>query len=216
MSKRYASIAFTDHVREVQDAYGSGPFYAKHVTRGAGLDSGDALSDDAQEFLAARDSFYLATVSESGWPYVQHRGGAPGFVRVIDEHTIGWADFAGNLQYVTTGNLATDTRVALIAMDYPHRSRLKIFGRASVVRAEDDPELARRLTVPGHDGTVERMVLVTIEAFDWNCPQHITPRYTLDELGPRIAPMQERLRLLEADNDRLSRELESLKAASNS
>lgn len=213
MSTRYASIAFTDHVREVQDAYGSGAFYAKHVARGTGHTTGDALSADAAEFLADRDSFYLATVGEGGWPYVQHRGGAAGFVRVLDEHTIGWAELSGNLQYVTTGNLASDGRVALIAVDYPHRSRLKVYGRATSVRADDDPELAARLTVPGHDGVVERLMVVAVEAWDWNCPQHITPRFTLDELGPRIAPMQERLARLEADNERLRGELDALRVA---
>lgn len=206
MSRRYASIAFTDHVREVQDSYGSGAFYAKHVARGSDAEAGDALTDDAREFLAARDSFYVASVSETGWPYVQHRGGAQGFVRVIDDHTIGWADFGGNLQYVSTGNVATNDRVSIIAVDYPHRSRLKIYGRASFVRAEDDPELVRRLTVPGHDGVVERAVVVAVEAYDWNCPQHITPRFTLDELSDRIAPLRDRLDELERENARLRAE----------
>ena len=213
MSRRYASIAFTDPVRHVQDAHGSGAFYAQHVARGQDVTAGDALDDRAAAFLSARDSFYLATVGEGGWPYVQHRGGDAGFVRVLDPHTIGWADLGGNLQYVTTGNLTTDDRIALIAVDYPHRARLKLFGRATVVQAADDPELAGRLVVPGYDGTVERLVTVTVEAYDWNCPQHITPRYTVSELAPQIAPLQQRLEQLEAENARLRSELGSTSGA---
>ncbi len=190
MSTSYGSIAFTDSVRAVQDSYGSGAFYAQHAARGtAPLDGrpGDPLTDDVRDFLAEQDSCYVATVGETGWPYVQFRGGAPGFVQVVDEHTIGWADFRGNLQYVSTGNLTTNDRVALIAVNYPRRSRLKIFGHARVVRVEDDPDLAARLTPAGHDGVVERAVLVTVDAYDWNCPQHITPRFTLAELEAQNA-----------------------------
>ncbi|MET0766919.1 MAG: pyridoxamine 5'-phosphate oxidase family protein [Aeromicrobium sp.] len=210
MSKKYGSIAFTEHVKSVQDTYGSGDFYARHAARGAGVIEGDALTDDVRAFLAERDSFYVATVSESGWPYVQHRGGAPGFLRVVDEHTIAWADFRGNLQYVSAGNLETNDRVALIAMDYPHRSRLKIYGRARVVRAEDDPGLIASLRTPDHDGVVERAVVVTVEAFDWNCPQHITPRFTPKELEGRVRALVDRLDSLEAENAQLREQLQAL------
>jgi predicted pyridoxine 5'-phosphate oxidase superfamily flavin-nucleotide-binding protein len=212
MSTKYGSIAFTEHVKAVQDTYGSGDFYARHAARGAGQVEGDALTADVTDFLDGRDSFYLATVSETGWPYVQHRGGAPGFVRTIDDHTIGWADFRGNLQHVSTGNLSTDDRVALIAVDYPTRRRLKIYGHARVVRAEDDPDLAARLTRPDHDAIVERAVVVTVEAYDWNCPQHITPRFTVAELSERIAPMRMRLESLETENALLREELADLRA----
>lgn len=213
MSAKYGSIAFTPHVTAVQDSYGSGEFYRKHAARGAGHLEGDRLTGDVREFLAERDSFYLATVSETGWPYVQFRGGARGFARVVDEHTIGWADFRGNLQYVSTGNLATNDRVALIAMDYPARRRLKVYGRARVVRAEDDPEIAEGLTLPEHDGVVERAVLVTVEAFDWNCPQHITPRYTAAELDEHLTPTRRRLESLEAENALLREELAAARDA---
>lgn len=213
MSAKYGSIAFTPHVAAVQDSYGSGEFYRKHAARGAGHLEGDRLTGDVREFLAERDSFYLATVSETGWPYVQFRGGARGFAQVVDEHTIGWADFRGNLQYVSTGNLATNDRVALIAMDYPARRRLKVYGRARVVRAEDEPEIAERLTLPEHDGVVERAVLVTVEAFDWNCPQHITPRYTAAELDEHLTPTRLRLESLEAENALLREELAAARDA---
>lgn len=207
MSRRYASIAFTDDVQAVQHERGSDTFYNRKRVAGAASTEPDALTDDEVEFLAERDGFYLATVSETGWPYVQHRGGAPGFVRVLDEHTIGWADFRGNLQYVSTGNLGGDDRVAIIAMDYAHRRRLKIFGHARIVTAEQDPALMKSLGVPGYDAEVERAVLITVDAYDWNCPQHITPRFSADELKPALADMRQRLADLEAENAALKREL---------
>ncbi len=200
MSRSYASIAFTDRVRSLQDQRGSGAAYARHVARGGGQPGGDPIDTDVREFLAERDGFYLATVGETGWPYVQFRGGAPGFVRVLDDHTLGWADLRGNLQYVSTGNLAGDDRVSLIVMDYAHRRRLKVFGRARVVSTEDDPGLAARLTAGVHDGVVERLVVVTVEAYDWNCPQHITPRFTAAELAPHLDALQERIEALESEN----------------
>lgn len=200
MSHSYASIAFTQRVRDLQDQHGSGPTYARHVAR-AGDDVGhDPLDDHVRDFLAERDGFYLASVSETGWPYVQFRGGAAGFLRVVDDHTLGWADFRGNLQYVSTGNVAGDDRVSLIVMDHAHRRRLKIFGRARVVSREDDTVLADRLSTADHEGHVERSVLVDVEAYDWNCPQHITPRFTAAELAPVLADLRDRLATLEAEN----------------
>jgi predicted pyridoxine 5'-phosphate oxidase superfamily flavin-nucleotide-binding protein len=136
-------------------------------------------------------------VSETGWPYVQFRGGPPGFLRVLDEHTVGWADFRGNLQYISTGNLAGNDRVALIVMDYPNRQRLKIYGHARVAYVEDEPELVAQMAVPDYDAVVQRAVVVTVEAFDWNCQQHITPRYTAAELAPVLAQLRQRIRDLE-------------------
>jgi uncharacterized protein len=182
MSARYGTIGFTSNVAAVQQRYGSRSFYARHTARAAQV-GGDELGSHEQEFLSERDGFYLASVSESGWPYVQFRGGPPGFLRVVDARTIGWADFRGNLQYISAGNLAGESRVAIIAMDYPGRRRLKLFGHARVALSEEDPELIAQLTQPDYDAVVERAVVVSIDAFDWNCPQHITPRYTIDELG---------------------------------
>jgi len=203
MSRHYGQIAFTDTVKDVQERYASRPFYERHQARTLGAKGPDPMTPDVRDFLAERDSFYLATVSETGWPYVQFRGGPPGFLRVLDENTLGWADFRGNLQYISTGNLGSDDRVALFVMDYPHRRRLKIFGHAKVVFAEDDPELVATLTRPGDDSVVERGVLVTLEAFDWNCPQHITPRYSLAELEPHIGALRDRVAALTAENAEL-------------
>ncbi|MBO0678722.1 pyridoxamine 5'-phosphate oxidase family protein [Mycolicibacterium sp. S2-37] len=203
MSKHYAAVAFTDSVRDVQREHGSDVFYSRKRVQGAATPGVDALTADEKDYLAERDGFYLATVSETGWPYVQFRGGPPGFVRVVDDHTIGWADFRGNLQYISTGNLAGSGRVALIAMDYAHRRRLKIFGHARVVTVEEDAETVHSFAHPGYDAEVERAVIVTVEAFDWNCPQHITPRFTAAELEPHLAPLREELSALRAENARL-------------
>lgn len=166
MSKHYGAIAFTESVRDVQCNHGSHAFYDRKRIQGMAVPGVDPLTQDEKEYLAERDSFYLATVSETGWPYVQFRGGAKGFLRVIDDHNIGWADFRGNLQYISTGNLARDNRVALIAMDYPHRRRLKIYGHARIVTAEQDPALVESLADPAYEAVVERAVLIAVEAFD--------------------------------------------------
>jgi uncharacterized protein len=209
MSKHYGEIAFTDAVRDVQDRYGSGAFYKSKTPRARAAESSDALTEDAREFLGQRDGFYLATVSETGWPYVQFRGGPVGFLRVIDEHTLGWADFRGNLQYISTGNLGTDDRVALFAMDYAHRRRLKIYGHARIVTVEDDPDLAAALADSSYDATVQRAVIVHVEAFDWNCPQHITPRFTAAEIEPVMAELRSEVEALRAENVALRRTRQS-------
>ncbi|OBJ58986.1 pyridoxamine 5'-phosphate oxidase family protein [Mycobacterium asiaticum] len=209
MSKHYPSIAFTDAVRTVQRDHGSEAFYDRKRVAGKAAPGRDPLTVVEQDYLAQRDSFYLASVSESGWPYVQFRGGSTGFLRVLDEHTIGWADFRGNLQYITTGNLAGQDRVAIITVDYVHRRRLKIFGHARVVTTQEDRELAASLTVPDYDAAVERAVVVDVEAFDWNCPQHITPRYTAAELQQVLAPLRSELASLQAENIRLRNEIRS-------
>ena len=140
----------------------------------------------------------MATISETGWPYVQHRGGPKGFVKVLDERTIGFADFRGNRQYVSVGNLQGDDRVALILVDYPNRRRLKLLGRARAITAEDDPVTLGRLEVPGYRAKVERGLVIAVEAFDWNCPQHITPRFTEEEVAAAVAPLHARIAELEA------------------
>jgi predicted pyridoxine 5'-phosphate oxidase superfamily flavin-nucleotide-binding protein len=214
MSKHYGEIAFTDAVRDVQDRYGSGAFYKSKTMRAHAAERPDALTEDTREFLGQRDGFYLATVSETGWPYVQFRGGPVGFLRVIDEHTVGWADFRGNLQYISTGNLGADDRVALFAMDYAHRRRLKIYGHARIVTVEDDPNLAAALADPSYDAKVERAVIVHVEAFDWNCPQHITPRFTAAEIEPAVAALRSEVAALRAENVALRRAQQSQPGAS--
>ena len=200
MSRRYGCIAFTDDVREVQQQYGSAEFYDRLRSRATGASGPDPLGPREAAFLAERDGFYLSTVSETGWPYVQFRGGPPGFVSVRDAHTIAWAEFRGNLQHVSTGNLVGDQRVAIIAVDYSRRERLKLFGTARVVRIEDDPAYVSSLTVADDDSVVEAAITVTVTAFDWNCPQHIPRRLTLDEVDQRVAPLRDRLVELEAEN----------------
>ena len=207
MSRRYPAIAFTDDVQAVQHEHGSDAFYDRKRVAATATAESDALTDDEIEFLAERDGFYLATVSETGWPYVQHRGGPPGFVRVLDDHTIGWADFRGNLQYISAGNLGGDDRVAMITVDYARRRRLKIFGHARIVTADQDPDLIRSLSHAQYDAVVERAVVVSVDAFDWNCPQHITPRFSAAELEPALADMRQRLSDLEAENTALKNTL---------
>lgn len=208
MSKHYGAIAFTEAVRDVQRDHGSHGFYDRKRVQGTAVPGIDALTDDEKDYLAERDSFYLATVSETGWPYVQYRGGPAGFLRVVDDHTVGWADFRGNLQYISTGNVADHdgddhNRVALIAMDYVHQRRLKIYGRARVVTVEDDPDLVASFVDPSYDAVVERAVLVTVEAYDWNCPQHITQRFSAAELEPHLAPLRDQLAALKDENAEL-------------
>ncbi len=150
----------------------------------------------------------MATVSETGWPYIQHRGGPPGFLRVLDEQTLGFADLRGNRQYISVGNLGADDRVALILMDYPQRRRMKIYAHAEIRDLKDDPELAGKLSLGDYKARVERAMVLKLEAFDWNCPQHITPRFTEAELSQALDPVRRRLEGLEAENARLRAQLE--------
>lgn len=178
MKRKYPELTYTDSVKRAQEHYGTRET-ASRMEEGAA--AGDRLNPREIDFIGARDSFYVASVGDTGWPYVQFRGGPRGFLKVLDERTIAWVDFRGNLQYVTTGNVTQDDRVALILMDYAGRKRLKIMARARVVDAIDDPDLVANLADPDYKAKVERAVVLTIEAFDWNCPQHITPRYTEEE-----------------------------------
>ncbi|MBI2379468.1 MAG: pyridoxamine 5'-phosphate oxidase family protein [Gammaproteobacteria bacterium] len=188
MPRAFAFIAFTDSVKAAQERYGS-----RDANRGFELaeDSRSELSLREAEFIGARDSFYMATVGDAGWPYVQHRGGPRGFLKVLDEHHIGFADFHGNAQYLSVGNLSADERVSLILMDYPNRRRLKLWGRARVVHESEAPELIAQLEVPSYRARVERGIVIRIEAWDWNCPQHITPRFTDTEIEALLRPLQE-------------------------
>ncbi|MDR3519109.1 MAG: pyridoxamine 5'-phosphate oxidase family protein [Azospirillaceae bacterium] len=164
---------------------------------------GDRFSELEAAFIVARDSFYLASVAPTGWPYIQHRGGPPGFLRVLDESTLGFADFRGNRQYLTLGNLGAGDRVALFLMDYPHRRRLKILARMAPHDLAAEPDLAARLATPGYRGVAERGFTLRLHAFDWNCPQHITPRFTQAEVEAAAAPLRARLHLLETENRHL-------------
>jgi uncharacterized protein len=196
MTYGFLDIASTPSVKVAQEANGSLEFWS-NFTGGRAF---DRFTEAESAFIASRDSFYVATVSESGWPYMQHRGGPPGFLRTLDERTLGFADFRGNRQYITLGNLAASDRVALFLMDYPGRKRLKIYAHAEVKTLSNDPELASRLIVPGYKAKVERAMIFHMEAFDWNCPQHIMPRFTEADFAQVLAPMRERLSTLEAEN----------------
>lgn len=179
MGHKFAEIAFTETVKSLQQSQGSRSGYARR--EGGDVAFNDRLGQSEAQFIAERDSFYMATVSETGWPYVQHRGGPKGFLRVLDERLIGFADFSGNRQYVSVGNLSGEDRVSLFLMDYPNRTRLKLLGRAKFVDLNDS-DVIGRLTPQNYRARVERGVHISIEAFDWNCPQHITPRYTMAEI----------------------------------
>jgi len=187
MAHKYAQIVFTDAVRQVQSEHNSRAGYS---SMDEGEDYNHLMSENEADFIAQRDSFYMASVSETLWPYVQHRGGAKGFVRVLDASTVGFADFSGNRQYVSTGNFRGNDRVALFFMDYPNRRRLKMLGHIEPV-ANDDWETLAKLEVDEYRATVERAFIIKIEAFDWNCPQHITPRFTELEIQQMIAPLLE-------------------------
>ncbi len=195
MRHRFFDLAFTPAVQSEQSRRGSRTGYAAAADRARDAAAPDPLTSSEISFIAARDSFYLATVSETGWPYVQHRGGPPGFVRRIDDMTIGWSEFVGNRQYVSAGNAAANDRVAMIFMDYPHRRRLKLLGHLRAYEPADRPDLVMLLAVDDYRARIESLVTVAVEAFDWNCPQHITPRLTVAECERAAAPL--RLRIAE-------------------
>ena len=199
MAYGFLDIAATPSVRAAQEANGSREFWANLE----GDRPSDRFTQAEAEFIAGRDSFYMATVSETGWPYLQHRGGPPGFIRVLNDRTLAFADFRGNRQYISIGNLASDDRAAMILMDYPSRRRLKIYARVEARNLAADPELAAGLTIPGYRAKVERALVLHLAAFDWNCPQHITPRFSEAELAPALAPLRARLEALESENDAL-------------
>jgi uncharacterized protein len=210
MGRRFQELAFTPLVKKHQQEHDSRRQYARMEQSAP---QGDTLGPAEQDFIQRRDSFYMASVSETGWPYVQHRGGPKGFVRVINPGLIGFADLRGNKQYVSLGNLEHDPRVALFFMDYPNQTRLKILGRIEVHEHDSEApaliESFRALENPDKSDVIERVILIHVEGFDWNCPQHITPRYTMEELQEMLAPVREKLAKLEAENAALREKLSS-------
>jgi predicted pyridoxine 5'-phosphate oxidase superfamily flavin-nucleotide-binding protein len=203
MAYGFLDIAGTPSVRAAQAAMGSDRLWTgRELHRDF-----DRFTPQEVQFIGERDSFYMATVSETGWPYVQHRGGPRGFLKVVDERTLAFADYSGNRQYISTGNLAADGRAALILMDYPRRMRMKIYVHVEVVAPEADPALTTLVTVPGYKARIERIFVLRLDAFDWNCPQHITPRFTEAEIEEATQPLRERLAQLEAENEALRRAL---------
>jgi predicted pyridoxine 5'-phosphate oxidase superfamily flavin-nucleotide-binding protein len=203
MAYGFLDIAATPSVKEAQRENGSADYWACfHGER-----TFDRFSENEAAFIAARDSFYMATVSESGWPYVQHRGGPPGFVRMLDDKTLAVADFRGNRQYITVGNISAGGRASLILMDYPARRRLKIYAHVEVKDLADNPDLAAAVATPGYKAMPERVLLFHLDAFDWNCAQHITQRFTEAEVAEALTPFRSRLEQLEAENKALREKL---------
>jgi predicted pyridoxine 5'-phosphate oxidase superfamily flavin-nucleotide-binding protein len=201
MGRRFAELAFTPLVKHHQQLHGSRLQYER-VERSN--DPGDRLGPVEQAFIAGLDGFFMASVSETGWPYVQFRGGPKGFLHDLDPQTIAFADLRGNKQYISRGNLEHDNRVALFLMDYPAQSRLKILGRAEILEGDSNAAtMLETLRVPDERTPAERAIIVHVEAFDWNCPQHITPRYSLDEMSRVLDPLRQRIESLEAENKRL-------------
>jgi predicted pyridoxine 5'-phosphate oxidase superfamily flavin-nucleotide-binding protein len=197
MTHQFAEIAFTDAVKAAQTRNGSRAQYRRLEER-AGPNPGLTAREAA--FIAARDSFYLATVGETGWPYVQHRGGPPGFLKAIDARTLAFADFGGNRQFVSVGNAAANDRVALFLMDYAHQARLKLLGRMRLFDLGDaPPEVVFEVELPDYPARIERVAVIEVAAFDWNCPQHITPRFTASEVRAAAQPLHDRIAALEAE-----------------
>jgi predicted pyridoxine 5'-phosphate oxidase superfamily flavin-nucleotide-binding protein len=207
MGYDFLDIAATPSVRAAQEANGSRAVWERLAKERPSR----RFTPEAAAFIAARDSFYIATVSESGWPYVQHRGGPPGFLKVLDDRTLGFADLRGNRQYISLGNAGAHDRVALILMDYRNRARLKLYARLEVRDLAADPALAAQLVLPGERVHAERAILLHLEAFDWNCPQHITPRFTMAEVAAGVQSLRTRLAALEAESAALRAELDRVR-----
>lgn len=201
MSHKFFDLTFTESVKAAQEKYGSRRNYARFE---GGKPDFYGLSETEREFIEQRDGFYMATVNGENQPYIQFRGGQAGFLKVLDDKTLGFADFRGNLQYISVGNLNENKKTALFLMDYPNQTRLKILANVEVLDAKDAPQLIEKLTVPNYKGRIERAMILHVEAFDWNCPQHITPRFTMDEIKQMMAPMNEHI-------EKLEREIKELK-----
>jgi len=192
MAEKFLEIAFTKSVLEAQEHYFGKSQSAEHPA------ARDELTEEEITFIRARDSFYMATVSESGWPYMQHRGGSAGFLQVVNSTSLAFADYRGNRQLLSTGNLTANDRVCLFLMDYPQRTRLKILGHARVEDAREHPELVKQYSTPDVQRTVERIFLIDVVSFEWNCQKYITPRYTAAEVEKACLPLRQRIAELEA------------------
>ena len=202
MVKAFYEHTFTDSVMGMQRDQGSDRLYAAALDEDAPRD--DRIGAAERQFISLRDGFYQATVTPSGWPYVQFRGGPRGFLKVLDDQTLAYADFRGNRQYISDGNIAADGRVALILVDYPNSARIKILGRAHL---SEEPDLLGKLQDSTYRARVERAVVIKVEAFDWNCPQHLPVRLTMEELQPILAPFQQEMAQLRAENAALKARL---------
>jgi uncharacterized protein len=204
MVKNFASLAFTNQIKSLQEKYGSRKNY-DHIAMTKVV---DGLSDFEKDFIGQRDSFYLASIGENGFPYIQHRGGPKGFIKIINKNTIGFIDFSGNKQFITVGNLVTHHNTSLIMMDYRASARLKLYAKAEIVELNERPDLFNLLKLEDYPAKPERMMVLHIEAYDWNCPQHITPRFTVEEIEEALAPQREYV-------SKLEKELKELKTKSS-
>jgi len=204
MPNKFYEITFTDAVKRAQERYGSRRQYEKIAS---GKANNSVLADAEIDFIERADGFYMATVGEQLQPYIQYRGGRRGFLKVLDEKTLGFADFRGNLQYISVGNLRANNKAALFLMDYANRRRLKILVEIEIKDAADAPELIEKLRDADYEAKIERAFVLRVEAFDWNCPQHITPRYTIDEIKTMVQPMNEYIERLEKENTELKARL---------
>ena len=182
MNQNFTKLAFTNSVKKIQEQYGSRKSYARMEM------SGDkyVLTNREIPLIQSRDSFYMATVGENGWPYVQYRGGPKGFLKVIDNTTLGFADFRGNMQYISSGNIKSNQKAALFLIDYPSQQRLKIWAESEIIDPNDNSELLQKLSDSNYKAVIERLIIFKIQAYDWNCPQHITQRYTTEEIAGEI------------------------------
>jgi predicted pyridoxine 5'-phosphate oxidase superfamily flavin-nucleotide-binding protein len=195
MVRNFASVAFTKEVKALQEKHGSRLSYERMEKRTVV----DGLTELEVDFISRRDSFYMASIGENGFPYIQHRGGPKGFVKVINTNTIGFIDFTGNKQYITVGNLATHNKTAIIMVEYAAKARLKIYAKAEVIELKDRPDLFKLLNLDDYSFRPERMMLLHVEAFDWNCPQHIIPRYTTEEIEKAFLPQRQYIKRLEEE-----------------
>ena len=195
MGNKYLEIAATDGVKQVQERLGSRSGYAR---REGGPANHHRLGPEEISFIEAQNTFFLASVSETGWPYIQHRGGPKGFLKVLDENTIGFPEFSGNRQYISFGNILQNSRVSLFLLDYRNRERLKIFGQATLVERGQSLDLLKRLETANLPSKVERGIIIHVEAFDWNCSQYIVPRFSEEEVSSLVDPLKQRIEELEA------------------
>ena len=206
MARNFGAIAFTEAVKRLQEKAGSRSSYARMEKD----NFQDGLTSDEIQFIETMDSFYMATLGENGFPYIQHRGGPRGFLKVLDARRLGFIDFKGNMQYISSGNLATNPNVAMIMVDYPSRTRLKLYAKAEIISLTDQPELLALLDPGTYSFRPDQMMILHVEAFDWNCQQHITPRYTVGEIEAAFSPQKELIAKLEAEIISLKEKIKKL------
>ncbi len=202
MTDNFTELAFTESVKAQQEKYGTRTAYSRMEQGGKFRNQ---LTWQEKAYIENRDSFYMASVGENGWPYMQFRGGPKGFLKAIDDNTLAFADFRGNGQYISAGNFNATKKTVLFLMDYTQQQRIKIWAEAEVLDPADHPELAEKLILPDYDARVERIIVFKVQAFDWNCPQHITPRYTQEEVKDSQQALTARIAELEAENKNLLR-----------